>query len=118
MDPNPEAMGPAAVEELLERVKEKLKKQLDLELDVDSHALELDSSTASKFSRHLIVALPDAAFASNAHVGALVREICDEIWEDHRHGRPTACVVRDAQASSPGRAVHTIFCCLCTQPTK
>ena len=118
MDPNPEAMGPAAVEELLERVKEKLKKQLDLELDVDSHALELDSSTASKFSRHLIVALPDAAFASNAHVGALVREICDEIWEDHRQGRPTACVVRDTQASSPGSVVHTIFCCLCAQPTQ
>ncbi|KAK2077432.1 hypothetical protein QBZ16_004277 [Prototheca wickerhamii] len=85
-------MGAAAVEELLERVKEKLKTQLDLELDVNAHALELDSSTTSKFSRHLIVALPDAAFASNAHVGALVREICDEIWEDHRQGHPTACV--------------------------
>lgn len=107
-------MGAAAVEELLERVKQKLKNQLDLELDVNSHALELDSSTASKFSRHLIVALPDAAFASNAHVGALVREICDEIWEHHRQGRPTACVVRDTQASSPGSAVRTICCCLCT----
>ena len=40
-----------------------------------SWALELDSSTASKFSRHVIVRAPGVAFASNAHVGAFVREV-------------------------------------------
>ena len=43
--------------------------QLELPM---SCLLELDSSTADKFSRHLLVRLPRHAFASNAHVGALL----------------------------------------------
>ena len=46
----------------------------DLDLSED-WVLELDSSTATKFSRHVIIALPDAAFQSNAHVGAFVRDM-------------------------------------------
>lgn len=38
--------------------------------------LELDSSTPAKFSRHLIIRIPGAAFASNAHAGALVLQLC------------------------------------------
>lgn len=38
--------------------------------------VELDSTTERKFSRHLVVALPGATFASNAQVGAFVRELC------------------------------------------
>ena len=38
--------------------------------------MELDSTTEQKFSRHLVVLIPGAAFASNVHVGAFVRELC------------------------------------------
>ena len=37
--------------------------------------LELDSSTPTKFSRHIIVTIPGAAFQSNAHVGAFVKDM-------------------------------------------
>jgi hypothetical protein len=38
--------------------------------------LELDSTTAEKFSRHLLVRVPGWAFRDNNQVGALVRRIC------------------------------------------
>jgi hypothetical protein len=38
--------------------------------------LEVDSSTAEKFSRHLLVRVPGWAFRDNNQVGALVRRIC------------------------------------------
>ena len=37
--------------------------------------LELDSTTPLKWSRHLVVHLPGAAFASNAHAGRFVKQI-------------------------------------------
>jgi hypothetical protein len=43
--------------------------QLDVPL---SCVLELDSSTADKFSRHLLVRLPQHAWASNGHLGQLL----------------------------------------------
>ncbi|XP_021892243.1 DNA-directed primase/polymerase protein isoform X3 [Carica papaya] len=36
--------------------------------------VELDSSTADKFSRHLIVRIPETAFKDNSHTGAFVAE--------------------------------------------
>lgn len=36
------------------------------------HILELDSSTPTKFSRHLIVQLPGLAWADNGHAGRFV----------------------------------------------
>lgn len=41
--------------------------------------VELDSSTEEKFSRHLIIRLPMAAFKDNSHVGAFISEICSRI---------------------------------------
>ncbi|EPS68297.1 hypothetical protein M569_06472, partial [Genlisea aurea] len=41
--------------------------------------IELDSSTEEKFSRHLIIRLPNVAFKDNSHVGAFVDEICSRI---------------------------------------
>ncbi len=50
--------------------------QSSFNLDLsEDWVLELDSSTAAKFSRHVIIALPGAAFQSNAHVGAFVRDM-------------------------------------------
>ncbi|XP_058085970.1 uncharacterized protein LOC131233321 isoform X2 [Magnolia sinica] len=41
--------------------------------------IELDSSTEEKFSRHLIVRIPEMAFKDNSHAGAFVAEICSRI---------------------------------------
>ncbi|XVF53526.1 hypothetical protein PTKIN_Ptkin05aG0106000 [Pterospermum kingtungense] len=41
--------------------------------------VELDSSTEEKFSRHLIMRIPNTAFKDNSHVGAFVAEICSRI---------------------------------------
>lgn len=47
--------------------------QLELE---ESWVLELDSSSPKKFSRHVIVRIPGAAFQNNFHVGAFVKDMC------------------------------------------
>ncbi|KAJ0967846.1 hypothetical protein J5N97_024763 [Dioscorea zingiberensis] len=41
--------------------------------------LELDSSTEEKFSRHLIVRIPNTAFKDNSHVGVFISEVCANI---------------------------------------
>lgn len=41
----------------------------------DSWVWELDSSSEAKWSRHMVVRVPGAAFASNAAMGAFVREL-------------------------------------------
>ncbi|KAL5718661.1 hypothetical protein ACHQM5_011540 [Ranunculus cassubicifolius] len=50
--------------------------------------VELDSSTEEKFSRHLIIHVPNAAFKDNIHAGAFVKEICSRICsarkDDHK----------------------------------
>ncbi|CAM8906016.1 unnamed protein product [Rhodiola kirilowii] len=72
-----------------------IKEVLDALLDkysihgCDDWIVELDSSTAGmalklvlltdKFSRHLIVRVPGAAFKDNIHAGAFVAEICSRI---------------------------------------
>ena len=41
--------------------------------------IDLDSSTEKKFSRHLVVRLPDAAFADNLHCGRFVHALCSDL---------------------------------------
>ena len=48
-------------------------------LPPDDAIVELDSSTAAKFSRHLVVRLPGAAFADNGHCGRFVRAWVNEL---------------------------------------
>ncbi|KAG9455314.1 hypothetical protein H6P81_008218 [Aristolochia fimbriata] len=50
--------------------------------------VELDSSTDEKFSRHLLIRIPGAAFKDNSHVGAFVAEICSRI-SDARSCNPS-----------------------------
>ena len=50
--------------------------RFDVQLE-DSWIIELDSSTPAKFSRHLVIRVPDAAFQSNFHVGAFVKDLCE-----------------------------------------
>lgn len=50
--------------------------------------VELDSSNEDKFSRHLIIQFPKAAFKDNSHAGAFVTEICSRISSiSERDGR-------------------------------
>jgi hypothetical protein len=44
-----------------------------------THAVVLDSSTAKKFSKHVIVHLPDCVFADNGAVGGFVQALCEKI---------------------------------------
>lgn len=67
--------GGAAVDALLSLLEELLAERFGMQYH-PSWVLELDSSSATKFSRHLVLRLSGAALASNAHAGALVRELC------------------------------------------
>ena len=53
-----------------------MQERFDIELD-ESWVVELDSSSPSKFSRHLVIAIPGSAFQSNFHVGAFVKDLCE-----------------------------------------
>ena len=53
-----------------------MQERWDVQLE-DSWIVELDSSTPAKFSRHLIIQIPGAAFQSNFHVGAFVKGLCE-----------------------------------------
>ena len=46
------------------------------------HILDLDSTSETKFSRHLIFHLPNAAFQNNNEVGKFVAYICDLLRTD------------------------------------
>ena len=53
---------------------------LEHELNISSsrnHVIELDSTTDTKFSQHLIWHIPNAVFKSNLDVGNFVHNICD-----------------------------------------
>ena len=79
--------GDAMVDSLLVLLQRALLSRFGIDVDgagggpagaggMREHVLELDSSTPSKFSRHLVVVLPGRrAFASNIHAGAFVKEL-------------------------------------------
>lgn len=72
---NVDANGEAMVDTLLLVTSQTLLDVFGICYD-PSWTLELDSSTAEKFSRHLIIHIPGAAFKDNSHAGAFVGEIC------------------------------------------
>lgn len=74
VEDNPGRDGQAAVDAVLCMLRQVLLQRLGIQLE-DQGVLELDSSTEKKFSRHLIVRLPGAAFASNIHAGVLIQSI-------------------------------------------
>ena len=67
--------------------------RFDVQLE-DSWIIELDSSTPAKFSRHLVIRIPGAAFQSNFHVGAFVKDLC---------GAPQDAAGADSAASRQAR---------------
>ena len=72
---NPEKDGQGAVDAVLSMLRHVLQERLGVKLE-DQGIIELDSTTDVKFSRHLIVRLPGAAFANNIHAGVLIQDIC------------------------------------------
>ncbi|KAL4448454.1 hypothetical protein ABPG75_005673 [Micractinium tetrahymenae] len=72
---NPGLDGEAATDAVVALVGEQLRGSFQLDLQ-PGWVLELDSSTEAKFSRHLVVRIPGAAFASSAHAGAFVLQLC------------------------------------------
>ncbi|CAK9869460.1 unnamed protein product [Sphagnum jensenii] len=72
------ADGEGMVDTLLSVIQSTLLDTFSLEYDA-SWTVELDSSTPEKFSRHLIIHIPGAAFKDNSHVGAFVGELCTRI---------------------------------------
>ena len=95
-DANPGRDGPAAVDALLSLLAESMPRRLGVSLDACT-VVELDSSSASKFSRHLVVHAPGgAAFASAVACGGFVRAFWAEDVAPRRgaDARADACFVR------------------------
>lgn len=76
---NPGRDGTLAVDAMLTVLRDVLRERFDLNME-DSWILELDSTTPLKFSRHVIVRIPGAAFADNSHVGVVVKQVCLRAW--------------------------------------
>ncbi|KAH9307303.1 hypothetical protein KI387_035214 [Taxus chinensis] len=71
---NINANGVSMVDLLLSVISDAMLDIYGLHFELD-WTVELDSSTTEKFSRHLIIRMPNAAFKDNSHVGAFVGEI-------------------------------------------
>lgn len=67
--------GDGMVDALIEVTKSRLKEDFDLSM-CDKDIYELDSTSAQKFSRHLIIKIPGYAFSNNIAVGEFVAQIC------------------------------------------
>lgn len=70
------------MEEFKQELRDEIKKQFDLNLRCD-HIIDLDSSTDSKFSRHLIVHMPNGELFRNAmECGVFVKNFVGRLVED------------------------------------
>ncbi|XP_022865174.1 DNA-directed primase/polymerase protein [Olea europaea var. sylvestris] len=76
---NPDKNGDEMVDLLLDVVFDALLEKYSITGNKD-WVVELDSSTDEKFSRHLLIRLPKAAFKDNSHAGAFVSEICSRAY--------------------------------------
>ena len=79
---NPDLDGNSSVILIIDLLKATLRDTFHVQVE-DKGILELDSSTETKFSRHLIVRLPGVAFADNTHVGALIKEILESHGDEN-----------------------------------
>ncbi|KAG5227418.1 hypothetical protein OIU77_001255 [Salix suchowensis] len=75
---NAERNGDEMVDLLISVILEALFEKYSIQGNQD-WIVELESSTAEKFSRHLIIRIPNTAFKDNTHAGAFVSEICSRI---------------------------------------
>jgi hypothetical protein len=82
---NPNSDGERMIGTLMDEVARALAAVIGAEKGVDVptppwRVVDLDSSTPSKFSRHVIISLSDGtAFADNSHVGRFVHALCSSL---------------------------------------
>uniref|UniRef100_A0AAR2J424 DNA-directed primase/polymerase protein n=1 Tax=Pygocentrus nattereri TaxID=42514 RepID=A0AAR2J424_PYGNA len=80
--------GKKMVRALIQYVCEKLEEVYGLQCS-SKDVLNLDSSTAEKFSRHLIFLLPNSAFKDNSHVGRFIHGILKPAMKSLQKGSET-----------------------------
>lgn len=80
IDLNPDRDGPNMTKTLVQIFCAYLLKYWGLPCD-EKNVVNLDSTTSTKFSRHLIFCIKDVAFRNNLHVGRFVKGVCNEIAE-------------------------------------
>ena len=75
---NPGIDGVKSTDALLDLIKEELYEKHNIAIELNKHVVELESigtdNANKKFSRHVIIRLPGAAFKSNIHVGKFVKD--------------------------------------------
>jgi hypothetical protein len=69
--------GNAMVETLIGCVQALMERNWDVSFDPNHHVYELDSSTATKFSRHLIFKVPGHAFYNNIAAGHFAAQVVE-----------------------------------------
>ncbi|GMH08950.1 hypothetical protein Nepgr_010790 [Nepenthes gracilis] len=75
---NADKNGDQMIDLLISVIFEALLEKYSLQCN-QNWVVELDSSTEEKFSRHLVIRIPRAAFKDNSHAGAFVAEVCSRI---------------------------------------
>ncbi|XP_076295626.1 DNA-directed primase/polymerase protein [Lasioglossum baleicum] len=75
---NPESNGPSMTDTIIEIICAYLLNHYGLPCN-KYNALNMDSSTTEKFSRHVIFNIKDIGFKDNYHVGRLVKSICQDV---------------------------------------
>ncbi|XP_008559029.1 DNA-directed primase/polymerase protein isoform X2 [Microplitis demolitor] len=79
-DLNPRKNGPHMTQTLIEIIICYFLKHWGLSI-TKKNVLNLDSTTQSKFSRHLIFRIKDTAFTDNINAGRFIKSICSDIEE-------------------------------------
>ena len=94
-DANADVDGVKSTDALLDLIKEELYEKHNVTIALNKHVVELESiitesnvasigqakKISKKFSRHVIVRLPGAAFKSNIHVGKFVKDFWNSVCE-------------------------------------
>lgn len=81
---NPNVDGVESTSALLDLTREELFEKHNVLIELDKHVVELESKSNEsnvKFSRHVILRLPGAAFKSNIHVGKFVKDLWNSVCE-------------------------------------
>lgn len=78
---NPHVDGELGITSLLALTAQALQEQHNVSFESED-VVELDSSTEAKFSRHLIIHLPGAAFSDSVECGLFVRGVLDKAEDE------------------------------------
>ncbi|XP_071498673.1 DNA-directed primase/polymerase protein-like [Diadema antillarum] len=97
-DSNPDLDGNAMVQTLIKFVIYQLRQVYNVHCH-KSHVINLDASTDSKFSCHLVFNIPGVAFQDTTHAGNFVHDICNRI---HAACSSNPSSLLSAASASPG----------------